>query len=265
MSYCVICHTEFNRPAMACTKCQQRMDSQLADIVEFYALTEGELIPGSSGQRGSGNGIGVRISALDFLAGNDVVDVLTSWEADWRETYGLSIDGMLQRPGAILTRTVSFLRTWLPNACDTFEPIDDFSHELWQQWSKARTAARMEPARKLGIECPGDLEDNDDGLCRNRIPVDAEQLRGQVQCRRCKTVWNVAHLMHVAIVTTHVWADPEAAAGYFCISTRDFVSLTKRAGIDPEHGRYDMHAINAMIEERRLEGYTRLARAIVNA
>lgn len=265
MSQCVICHRHQDDERMACAVCQVRMDDQLRDIVEFYALAEGELVPGSGGGgRSTETSIGVRIVALDFVAGNDAVAVLASWEADWRETYGLSISPMLNRPEPLLSRSVAFLRMWLQRACEDFTPIDDFARELRECWAIARSAARMAPHARWGIECPADDDRHEDGLCHARIPVDAEESKGQVQCRRCRTVWDVGHLMHVAIATTHIWADCEAAAGYFAISMRDLARIAKSAGIDPSHGRYDMHALYDAMQQGRMTGYARLARVIAD-
>ena len=194
---------------MACPECQQRMDTQLVDVLEFYALAEGELLPGSgSGARGTERSLGVRLSALDFLAGHDAVIVLGLWESEWREHYGLSIQPMLARPEPLLARSVAFLRAWLPRACDDHPAVDDFAHELHDCWAEGRTAARCAPGHGQTITCPADDEDRRDGLCGYRIPIDEDHLHGRVRCRRCGTDWDVMHLMHVAIstvLTTSTW------------------------------------------------------------
>lgn len=262
---CLICRRPQPTNTLACPICQTRMDDQLRDIVDFYALAEGELTPGSSsGNRGNERSLGIRLSALDFVAGHDVIDVLASWEADWRDTYTLTTPTHITRPAPLLARTVTFLRTWLPRACHDHPAIDDFAHELADNWATARTAARMSPRTGLGIECPGDDTRHDDGLCHARIPVDTEQSRGQVMCRRCRTIWDVPHLMHVAIATTHIWADPEAAAGYFGITTSDLTRLARRTAVTPSHGRYDMHALQTALIDQRNDGYRRLARSVAS-
>jgi hypothetical protein len=50
---CVICHHPQAIERMACTSCEITMSRQLTDIVEFYCLAEGELVPGSGGDRGT--------------------------------------------------------------------------------------------------------------------------------------------------------------------------------------------------------------------
>lgn len=264
---CVVCA---KRPVddgrMACLACEARMADQLHDVLEMYALAEGELVPGSgSGQRGTERSLGVRIAALDFLAGHDAVAILASWESEWREHYGLAVDPMIARPGPLLARTVAFLRGWLPRACEDHPAIDEFARELWDCWSEARAAARVAPARSLSITCVADDDSRDDGLCGRRIPVSPDEVRGQVQCRRCRTVWDVTHLMHVAIATpgAELWADPEAAAGYFGLSVTDLRRLATRQQLTLSHGRYDLRAIHATLEQSRQDGYRALAQRVV--
>jgi hypothetical protein len=235
---------------LACPSCETRMRDQLTDVLEFYALAEGELLPGSStGTRGTERSIGVRVAALDFLAGHDVVAVLASWEGEWREVYALSMEPMLTRPAPALSRSVAFLRSWLPRACTDHPAVDEFARELHECWSLAQNAARVSPARSLSITCVADDERHDDGICGKRIPVGIDEIRGRVTCRRCKTAWDVPHLMHVAIATpgAELWADPEAAAGYFRITSKTLRQWARADHIRREHGRYELHSIHQMI------------------
>jgi hypothetical protein len=223
------------------------LDRQLRDVLEFYALAEGELTPGSSGGgRGSERGLGVRVAALDFLAGHDVVDVLVLWERDWRETYGLAEDAHAGRVLVTLSSCVRFLRDWLPRACDTHPAMDDFAREVSECWGLARAAARCAPATSQTITCPADHPKDETRICGYRIGVAADHVFGRVTCRRCGTEWHVPHLMHVAISTpgAEFWADPEAAAGYFRVDVSTLRRWARADSIRREHGRYEMHSIH---------------------
>lgn len=253
---CVVCSKPMDRERvgerMACPSCQTQMSIHLVDVLEFYALAEGELLPGSStGARGTERSIGVRIAALDFLAGHDVVAVLALWESEWRETYGLSVDPMIARPVPSLSRSVAFLQTWLPRACTDHPAIDEFARELRECWGLAQSAARVSPARSLSITCVADDERHDDGICGKRIPVSVDEIRGRVTCSRCRTTWDVPHLMHVAIATpgAELWADPEAAAGYFRVGVSTLRRWASNGRIAREHGRYELHSIHTAIAE----------------
>jgi hypothetical protein len=251
---CVVCASQIDAAIagqrMACTSCETRMRGQLVDVLEFYALAECELVPGPGGAgRGTERSIGVRLAALDFLAGHDVVAVLASWEGEWRETYGLAIEPMLSRPVPALSRSVAFLRAWLPRACADHPAVDEFARELRECWSIAQGAARVAPARSLSITCVADDGRRADGICGKRIPVGVDDIRGLVTCRRCRTTWDVPHLMRVAISMpeAELWADPEAASAYFRLHPG---TLRKWAGaerIRREHGRYELHSIHVAI------------------
>jgi hypothetical protein len=235
---------------LACPTCETRMRDQLRDVLEFYALTEGELIPGSStGGRGTERSIGVRLAALDFLAGHDVVAIVASWEDNLRDHYELTDTTTVTRPAPLLSRSVTFLTTWLPRACTDFPHITDLATELRECWSLAQSAARVSPARSLSITCVADDDRRDTGICGSRIPVGVEEVTGRVTCKRCRTTWDVPHLMHVAISTpgAELWADPEAAAGYFRLTSKTLRQWARADHIRREHGRYELHSIHQMI------------------
>jgi hypothetical protein len=246
---CVVCRRDSHQ-GHACAVCEQRMRDQLRDVLEFYALATGELVPGStSGARGTERSIGVRVSALDYLAGHDAVAVLASWESEWREHYGLSVEPMIARPAPMLSRCVAFLGAWLHRACADHPAVDEFARELEACWGEGRSAARMAPPQRVAISCPADDDTREDGICGARIPVDREQVHGHVQCRRCRTGWQVPHLIHVALTTPGVelWADPEAAAGYFCLDESTLRKWARAGRIRRDHGRYELTSIQSAI------------------
>lgn len=251
---CVVCNGQaFGR--MACTHCEARLSGWLYDILEFYAIAEGELAPGKTGSGGgTERSIGVRIAALDFLAGNDAVAVLGSWECEWREHYGLTEVNPSARAKVTLLSAVTFLRQWLPTACESHPAVDDFAREVRESWQIARDAARHTPERRQSITCPSDT---DDGICGYRIQIKPERLGEDITCRRCGTDWNIAHLMHVAISTpgAEVWADPEAAAGYFGTPTSTLRRWGASDKIKRSHGRYELHSIYTAIHGDTASGF----------
>lgn len=203
---------------MACAACRARMDDQLVDILEFAALAEGELQPGRGGSGRSGErGIGLRIDALDFVAGNDVVAILASWEADLRETYGLALAPKVSRPRPLLGRSVAFLRVWLPKACEDFAAIDDMGREIHECWTTARNAARCQPRTGWRVACPADLPNGD--LCGTWLIVHTQS--DEVVCKRCRTMWHADWLMRVAAAAkTAIWVDREAILERYTVTDR---------------------------------------------
>ena len=250
ISKCVICARR-SEQGYACAACEARMRDRLGEVVEFYALAQNELLPGSSGgDRGTERSLGVRLSALDFVAGHDVVAVLGLWERDWRDTYGLADPKAGRGVEETLVECVKFLVAWLHRACVDHPAIDDFARELRECWSQARSAARMSPARKATtITCPADLDDG--SMCECRIGVDGTD--HDVVCPRCRTTWDVPHLMHVAISTPGVemWADPAAASAYFGIAERTLRHWAERGRVQRSHGRYELHSIHHAIASER--------------
>ena len=241
MSQCVICHRQQDDERMACRICQVRMDDRLVDILEFFALAEGELQPGRSGSGRSGEqGIGLRIDALDFVTGHDVVAILASWESDIRETYGLTIAPMLSRPGPLLGRSVTFLRSWLPRTCETFTPVDDMNREIHECWTTARSAARCSPRTGWRVSCPADLPNGD--LCGTWLVVHSQT--DQVTCRRCHTAWEIDWLMRVAAAAkSGIWVDREALLERFGISDRTLKRWVQHGRIARRGEMYDVRAL----------------------
>jgi len=251
---------------MACGHCETKMRDQLTDILEFYALTEGELAPGRTGTGGSTErSIGVRVAALDFLAGNDVVAVLGLWEREWQEHYELTISADTVRPTVTLLSAVTFLKAWLPTACMSHPAIDDFAIEVRDSWRLARAAARIESPRKTLIQCPADVEMSDGIItCGRLITIKSEQLDEDVYCKGCQTKWNPRRLIAVALTTSdaHAYADAEAATAYFGLDAATLRKWGKSGKIKQSHGRYELRSIQQAIEDDREIAYSRLARRV---
>jgi hypothetical protein len=245
----------------ACRYCETRMTRLLKEIGDYAQQAAHELTPGKTGsdQRGSETSIGIRISALDLIAGNDVLPILESWERDWRDTYQLqpygiaSSDRNAGKPRAhTLTTVLDFLTTWLPRACETHPAIEDFNTELKQAHATAQQAARMTPPNKTTITCPNDDDTTPTGLCGSRITIHADSIDGKATCRRCRTTWDIAHLIHVAITTpgAETWTDSEAAANYFGISVRTLNrwAKAKHGCIKRREGKFELQSIHAAID-----------------
>jgi hypothetical protein len=198
---CVIC----DRPSehVACIWCQRRTSERLGDIVTFVALAEDELLPGRGGDgRSTERGLGVRLDALDLVAGNDVLPVLESWERLFREEWGFAAwgqttlergRGQVQQVPAYLTGTVSFLRSHLDRIFD-HPAVDEFAVEVGTCWHQARKAASQEPRQAWRVTCPTDV---DDGECGTWLRVTGEDFGGSITCRTCRTTWPTDRLLLV--------------------------------------------------------------------
>jgi len=245
----------------ACRHCETRMARLLKEIGHYATQAAHELTPGKTGndQRGTETSIGIRISALDLITGNDVLPILESWERDWRDTYHLAPYGIASsernagKPREhAMTSVLNFLTAWLHEACKTHPAIDDFNTELKQAHATAQQAARMTPPNKTTITCPNDDDTTNTGLCGSRITIHADSIDGKATCRKCKTTWNIAHLVHVAITTpgAETWTDSEAAANYFGVSVRTLNrwATAKQSRIKRRDGKFELQSIHATID-----------------
>ena len=247
---CVICG--FDTERMACPRCQARIGHWLTDILEFTALAHGELLPGRGGDgRSTERSIGVRVAALDLVAGIDTVGVLESWERDWRETFGLAPYGPASaernagKPhGATLSGVVRFLRTWLDRACAEHPAIDDFHHEVKALRARAQGAANRQPRPGWTLTCPADVED---GECGASIRITGEDFGGSVTCRSCRSVWTVDRLIAVAAASrdAELWIDQGAAMRVLDCSESTLKRLVKDGRVTARREQYDYRTLVA--------------------
>jgi hypothetical protein len=253
---CVVC-SRTDSQALACDPCRLRIDGQLSGILAFRHLAEDELQPGRGGDGRSGErGLGVRIDALDFVAGNTVLDVLELWCRDIRETYGLSqwgpasLDacrGQADPALALLTDVIGFLRAWLPRLTVDFVPIDDLAREVRDCWLQAQRAANAAPRTAYRVACPTIDDDGDD--CGRMLSVAGDDLEGEVTCRSCRTTWSVDRLLTIVASDTSgaIWMDAETAARRAGVDERTLRRWARDGRVTREHGRYDYKTITAMV------------------
>lgn len=247
---CVICG-EASEQGFACAVCERRLRDRLANIVEFYALAEGELVPGASGgsRSSSERSLGVRVAALDFLAGNDVVAILGLWERDWRETYDLSDAKAGRDVQDTLTAIVNFLLAWLHRSCTDHPAIDDFAREVRECWGIARAAARMAPARRTLVDCP--TIDEDDQACTGKIGIDD---RDETHCRTCGATRTLDLLLAItgADDAAPVWVDAEVVVRKTGVPERTLRHWAGRGKVSRSHGRYELRSVYSYIESGRV-------------
>lgn len=263
---CVICQ-RFSEH-MACGKCESIMRRQLSEILEFAALAESNLEPGSGprqGARSSSRPLGIRLDALDFVAGFDVLPVLESWERLFREDYNLGKYGQISHErnavvrytmpahdgrsippqiaiNGYLSGTIGFLSTWLPRICENHPAIDEFSAEIRACWQQAQTAAGQTPRTTWTVKCPADTGQTAQTVteCGHNVCVSGQDFDGVVTCRKCKTTWEVQRLLLVAASSSQaeIWVDAEAAAAHYQLHQRTLQRMAKTGAIQRKNGKY---------------------------
>jgi len=253
VSACVICAADCS--ALACDPCRRRIDDQLAGILAYRHLAEDELEPGRGGSGRAGErGLGVRLDALDFVAGNTVLDILELWCRDIRETYGLSpygpasLDacrGQADPALALLADVIAFLRSWLPRLAADFLPVDDLAREVRSCWLQAQRAANAAPSHGYRVPCPAPA---DEGACGRMLVINGQDLDDEIACRSCGTAWSVDRLLVIVAgeVTGAIWMDGEAAAQRAGVDIRTLRRWAAAGMVRRDHGRYDLKEIQAM-------------------
>jgi hypothetical protein len=246
---CVICQHATTR--MACYRCQKRMNQHLNDILKYRALVEAELLPGSAGDgRSSEQTIGLRVNALDFATGLTVVDVLESWERDWRNQFKLAAYGpaSLERnqgksqSTSVLVGVIAFLQSWMDKACDDHPAVDDFHRELDACWRHARSAANQQPRTAWRVTCPADTNE---GECGNVLRVSGEDFDGIVTCKSCKTTWPTHRLLMVVVSSTEalLWIDKDAINTIVGLSASTLKQWGKEGRIRRQNGLYNFQDV----------------------
>ena len=244
---------------IACSRCRDLARRRLVDILEFYALAEGELEVGrGGGGRSTGRSLGIRIDALDFVAGHDVLPRLGFWERDWRETRDLSrqpercrIDGR-DHPTATLAGTVDFLQVHLTWAYTEHPAVDEFHGDLAQLHGQAANDARVASPKVHVVSCPStvDVPQPDEHgattrACGNDLVLRDLDLEAHVRCDECATSWQVRRLLLVAAADSEaeVWVAEDDVALIHGISTRVLRKWAKAGRVLRKGGRYELASV----------------------
>ena len=250
---CVICRTPSDH--MACIRCHKRISDRLGDIVQYVALAEGELLPGQGGDgRGTERGLGIRLDALDLVAGFDVLPILESWERMYREEWGYAPwgpttlqrgQGQANQAQAYLVGTVRFLRSHLDKICE-HPAVDDFNAEINTCWHQARNAAGRQPRQAWRVTCPTDTED---GECGTLLRVTGQDFGGDVICRTCNTSWPTERLLRVVASSTEadLWVDTDVAVRHTGVPESTLRRWGKDGKIKRKGSLYEYKSLNEVM------------------
>jgi len=249
---CVICQHETDH--MACIKCQNKIGQQLDDILKFVELAEDQLLPGRGDGRSSERGLGIRIDALDLVAGNDVLPVLESWERMFREEWGYAPwgpttlergQGQANQTLAYFRGNIKFLRSNLDRISD-HAAVNDFASEVRQMFYRTRSIARQQPPQAYRVECPAD---DGETLCGNSLRFTSLDMENEVQCKRCGSIWTIKRLILVAEAAGKtIWTDIEAAALHFALHPGTLNKWAKAGHITKRGNQVDLKSIRTHIE-----------------
>jgi hypothetical protein len=232
-----------------CQRCELRIHRQLEDIKDFYEAAHAELIPGNGGH-GSSSGertIGVNVAALSFIAGDDILKVLHSWEVIVRAERKLTPPALLDRypVSQEVALAIGFAQGHL-NWMGMQEWIGDFADEVKDLHAIGKTAARDYVEKVKRIQCPADTQE---GLeCGHWLKINEEELTDIVPCKKCGTEWSAIRLIAVAMTDARrdIWVDAEAIGEYLNIPARYVRRDAKKLGVAKKGQLYNLKEFVAL-------------------
>lgn len=242
---CPICNRD-SSDGFACMRCDFRIHSQLDDLLELWDAAHYELTPGKGGHgsHSSERTIGLNVSALSFIAGDDILHFLHDWERIIRADRQLTPPALLPKHGLVdeISNSIAFHKAHLD--WSTTQPwIADYARELAVLHGTGMAAARRFVERVRRIPCPAD---NAEGLpCGNLLVVREDDLLAIFECRRCGSEWNSFRLISVALSdpASQFWLDTEAIAAWLGVTERRVRQIAKEHNIAKRGQLLDFKAI----------------------
>ena len=231
---CPVC-ARTRQSAGLCLICEKRITTMLDDLYDFWDAAHGQLQPArGAGGRSSEMSIGINVSALSFIGGQDILNLLHSWEAWIRQERRLTPPALIPKPESLakeIQDAIGFAKAHLEWSVNQ-DWFSDFLSELEQLHGQGRAAAKIFVEKKKRIPCPGETQE---GLpCGFMLTIrQDENLLDLFTCSKCKTEWTSLRLVAVALSDPkqEVWLDLEAIANWLNISERHCRRLARAHGV----------------------------------
>jgi hypothetical protein len=232
-----------------------RLRQQLQDIITYTKHAAHELQPATgTDSPSSEKTLGIRLEALDLIAGHDVLPVLESWEQMLRHEWGYTPMGptTAQRTAgqpdqtlAALTGTIQFHQQHLERTLQ-HPAASDYTSEITTCWHIARNAARAQPRTAWRVTCPADT---DTGECGNTLRITGEDFGSIVTCKHCRTNWHTERLLWVVASSTEadLWIDTEAAVKQTGIPEATLRRWGKQGRIKRKGPLYEYKSLTLML------------------
>lgn len=231
-----------------CLQCRSLLRSQLTEIVTLWPMAAAEVALGKGADdAGSAGSLGVRVSALDFAAGNDVLPVLEEWERTWRlllghAAFGIATELRWERCatiGEVLADTVGYLLGVFDAICDRDDGgLPEFAQEVREELRTARVAARQVPPNQWRVSCPTDE-------CGRILRIERAQLDESVVCEGCGRNWTVHRLLAVAAADAEaeIWLSSEDVALLAMVPERTLRDWGKKELVQRRGGLYELGSV----------------------
>lgn len=191
--------------------------------------------------------IGVNVSALSWITGDDIKRVLHKAEATIRSERRLTPPALLPYPASLaeeIRLAVEFAMTHLEWSCQQ-EWVGEFCEEVATLHSGGMGAAKIFAEKMRSISCPAD---NQDGLiCGHILKINDERLTQIFSCPKCHAQWSTVRLMDVALSTpgAEIYVDAEALAQRLEITERAVKNFADKFHIRRKHGLIEVRSFLA--------------------
>lgn len=206
-----------------CNGCARHLRRCLADLPTQLKQARQYLAP-SKGGHGTNSGeptIGVNVTALDWVTGKPITDILWEWEKLIREERRLTPPAYLDPAPDEVGATVAFHlahlnwtleQAWVAHYCAEVVAL----HRQGQVASQSQ----RDPVRR--IACPSPHPTEADSYCNKMLAVESNDLLESILCNKCQTSWTPARLVAVAMSDPNrvAWLDIESIANWIGISER---------------------------------------------
>ena len=229
-----------------CPRCRPRVTAMLENLITFWTAAHAELKPGNGGH-GSSSGertLGINVQALSFIAGDDILKTLHSWESIIRTERRLTPPALIAKKpvGVEVYEAVRFAQSHLEWSA-TQEWIGDYVDEIRDLEKMGSSAAREYVEKAKRISCPADGEDGN--ACATIIRLHSGD--EVVSCPKCGTAWNTVRLIAVALSDeqNEIWLDAEAIGEFIGITPKAIYTLAKRHSIPKRGQLFDLKKILA--------------------
>lgn len=240
---------------MKCSNCPRSTDEQvlckgcasylrrcLAELPKQLEQAKQFLAPGKGGHgtASAEQSIGINVTALDWITGKPITDLLWEWEKLIREERQLTPPALLSPAPDEVAATVAFHLAHLNWTLD--QPwVGDYCSEILELHKQGQVASRTqrEPVRR--IACPSPDPEQTDVYCNKMLALESADLSEPVFCSRCKTTWTPARLVAVAMSDPNrvAWLDLESISTWIGISERQARRVARSEAIERKNGLFN--------------------------